>query len=169
MVAVSDGDTVTVLDPENHQHRVRLEGIDAPEKSQPFGQRSKESLSSLVYGQWVKVQGSKTDRYGRTVAKLWVASPDSACRGDASCSRSLDANLAQLTRGMAWWYRQYAREQSSGDRVRYAEAEVIARRNGVGLWQDREPAPPWEWRHRQRQGASPAAGPQPAFSVASPR
>jgi endonuclease YncB( thermonuclease family) len=76
---VADGDTVTVLDSNNVQHRIRLAGIDAPEKSQPFGDRSKQSLSRTVMGKPVRVEWSKQDRYGHLVGKVWVSSPDMAC------------------------------------------------------------------------------------------
>src|SRR5512145_2571370 len=72
VVGVSDGDTVTVLDATRTQHKVRVAGIDAPEKGQDFGQRSKESLSGLVFGKTVRLEWSKEDRYGRKVAKVWV-------------------------------------------------------------------------------------------------
>lgn len=150
VVGVSDGDTVTVLAPDNVQYRIRLAGIDAPEKAQPFGARSKETLSSLVFGHWVTVEGDKRDRYGRTVAKLWVAPLEAGCRSSSTCPRTVDANLAQVATGMAWWYRQYAREQAPEDRIQYAEAEASARNRKVGLWRDPDPVPPWEWRRERR-------------------
>ena len=72
MVGVADGDTVTVLDADKVQHKIRLAGIDAPEKSQPFGNRSKQNLSDLVFGKYVRVDWDKRDRYGRIVGKVWV-------------------------------------------------------------------------------------------------
>jgi len=150
VVAVADGDTVTVLDATHTQYKIRLSAIDAPEKAQPFGKRAKESLASLVFGQWVTVDGDKVDRYGRTVAKLFVAAPRAGCRGSPTCPRSLDANLAQLKLGMAWWYRQYAREQTPDDRTTYESAEGRARARQVGLWDDPDPTPPWDWRKARR-------------------
>jgi hypothetical protein len=76
VVGVSDGDTVTVLDATKAPHKVRLAGIDAPEKGQPFGQRAKENLSRLVFGKDVRVAWHKKDRYGRLVGTVWVVSPD---------------------------------------------------------------------------------------------
>ena len=84
VVGVSDGDTITVLDADREQHKVRVAGIDAPEKSQPFGQRSKESLSRLLYGKDVDVDWRKRDRYQRIVGKVAVADPDCRARG---CSK----------------------------------------------------------------------------------
>jgi len=146
VVAVADGDTITVLDADRTQHRVRIAGIDAPERGQPGGQRSKESLSRLVYDQTVRVEPEKRDRFGRIVGKVWVASPDSPCRGKPDCPMTLDAGLAQITMGRAWWFRKYADEQSPEDRGRYGFAEREARANKAGLWRDGSAVPPWEWR-----------------------
>lgn len=124
---------MVVLDAQHHSYDVRLAGIDAPEKAQPFGQRSKEHLSDSVFGKQVKVVGNKTDKYGRTVGKIMV--------------NGFDANLEQVRSGFAWHYKEYAREQSAEDRTTYAAAEVAARAKRIGLWYDSVPTPPWEWRH----------------------
>ena len=137
VVGVADGDTVTVLDAQKVQHKVRLSGIDAPERSQAFGQRSKEHLSDLVFGQTVQVDFNKTDRYGRLIGKIVV--------------NGQDANLQQLHAGMAWHYKEYEREQPPEERSRYAQAEVDARSQRVGLWKDPKPVPPWEFRRAQWQ------------------
>jgi endonuclease YncB( thermonuclease family) len=143
VVGVSDGDTITVLDGNRMQHKIRVSGIDAPEKGQPFGQRAKENLSRLVFGKEVDVLWNKHDRYQRIVGKVMVTEPE--CRLD-TCSRNLDAGLSQISAGLAWWYRKYAKEQSTGDASRYesAEADAISRREG--LWYDAQPTPPWDWR-----------------------
>lgn len=151
VVGVSDGDTVTVLDATRTQHKVRVAGIDAPEKGQDFGQRSKESLSALVFGKTVRLEWSKEDRYGRKVAKVWVAEP--GCL-QPSCPKTVDAGLAQLTVGLAWWYRKYASEQSPEDRGRYESAETEAKARRAGLWRDAAPTAPWDWR-RSRRGPKP--------------
>ena len=91
VVGVTDGDTIKVLDASLVQRNVRLSGIDAPEKRMPFGQRSMESHSDLVFGKQVQVEGDKEDRYGRLVGKVLV--------------NGRDANLAQVKAGMAWHYR----------------------------------------------------------------
>lgn len=145
VVGISDGDTIVVLDRGNQQHKIRVAGIDAPEKKQPFGQRSKEHLSDLVFGKEVDVVGNKTDRYGRTVGKVMVAPRD--CR-EPQCPRTVDAGLGQIEAGLAWWYRNYAKEQTPQDRAIYESAEATARNTRVGLWADGTPIPPWEWRHR---------------------
>ena len=143
VVSVSDGDTLTVLDNDKQQHRIRLYGIDAPEKAQPYGQRSKEHLSRLTYAKDVRVDWKKRDRFGRIVGKVWVRPIDCS-----NCELTLDAGLAQLSVGLAWWYRKYAWEQSAEDRARYEVEEGEARARQVGLWGDPAPEPPWGWRRR---------------------
>ncbi len=101
-MGVADGDTITVLDTDKVQHKIRLAGIDAPEKKQPFGNRSKESLSDLVFSKTVTVDTGKTDRYGREVGKVLID--------------GIDANLVQVQRGFAWHYKAYEREQPAVDR-----------------------------------------------------
>lgn len=133
VVGVSDGDTITVLDVDQVQHKVRLAGIDAPEKKQAFGQKSKEALSDCAYGQKVEVQGSKLDRYGRLIGKVLV--------------REQDCNLRQIRLGMAWHYKLYMKEQTLEDRILYANEENTARINKLGLWIDPNPVPPWDFRH----------------------
>lgn len=147
VVGVSDGDTVTVLDANREQHKIRVAGIDAPEKAQPFGQRSKESLSKFVFGREVDVQWSKRDRYQRVVGKVMVADPN--CRS-SQCPKTFDAGHAQLTAGLAWWYRKYAREQSPDDARQYEFAEEEARSRRAGLWSDGHATPPWDWRKTAR-------------------
>jgi endonuclease YncB( thermonuclease family) len=133
VVAVADGDTITVLDARKVEHKIRLAGIDAPEKAQAFGNRSKEHLSGLVFGKTVTVDWNKKDVYGRTVGKILVAGSD--------------INLAQLQAGMVWHYKKYQNEQSSADRTSYAQAENNARARRVGLWTDANPMPPSDYRH----------------------
>lgn len=138
VVGIADGDTLTVLDSNRQQHKVRLSGIDAPEKAQPFGDRAKANLDRLTFNKNVTVEWRKLDRYGRTIGKVMV--------GDT------DANLAQVSMGMAWWYRGYAKEQSVEDRANYEHAELMAKLQRVGLWTDKNPMPPWTWRSGMRGG-----------------
>lgn len=145
VVAVADGDSVTVLDAEKVRHKVRLAAIDAPEKGQAFGNRSKQHLSDLVFQKEVSVQWRKRDRYGRIVGKVMVRSPDCP-----SCPKNLDVGQAQLSVGLAWWYRQHANEQSPDSRGRYESEELEARARRVGLWRDPAPVPPWEFRRAKR-------------------
>ena len=145
VVAVTDGDTIKVLDDNNTEHKVRLTGIDAPERGQPFGTASTKHLASMVAGKQVFVESDKKDRYGRDLGKVWVQPSDCP-----SCGKTLDANYAQLLAGMAWWYRYYANEQSEEDRGRYESAEEEAKARKWGLWSDPNPINPYEWRNRDR-------------------
>ena len=137
VVGVADGDTITVLDADKVQHKIRLAGIDAPEKKQAFGNRSKESLSALAFDKTVNVETDKRDRYGRQIGKVLV--------------NGQDVNLVQVERGMAWFYRQYQREQSPNDRRLYEAAEAAAKADKRGLWHDAGPVPPWEFRHSKTE------------------
>jgi micrococcal nuclease len=134
VVRVVDGDTVILLDGEKTQHRIRLAGIDAPESGQEFGTRAKQHLLALVGGDQVTVAWHKRDKYGRIVGKL--------IRDGA------DLNLAMVRAGFAWWYRKYAQEQVPMDQARYEQAEVKAKAENVGLWTDKAPLAPWDWRRR---------------------
>jgi endonuclease YncB( thermonuclease family) len=126
---------------------VRLSGIDAPEKKQPYGTRAKQHLSELVFGKVVDVDWEKHDRYDRVVGM--VLAPLANCTA-ADCAKTMDAGLAQLSAGLAWHYKHYAKEQPRAERERYATAEHEAHLNRLGLWAEPHPVPPWEWRHPRR-------------------
>lgn len=136
VVRVADGDTITVLDAQMQQHKIRLAGIDAPERRQAFGQRSREFLASLVAAQQVEVETEKTDKYGRSVGKVLL--------------QGRDVNLAVVAAGLAWHYKEYESEQSPADRLLYSNAEQEARDLRKGLWVDPAPEAPWDWRHNGR-------------------
>ncbi len=137
VVKVADGDTITILDVDMVQHKIRLSGIDAPEKNQAFGWRSKHQLGLMVFGQWVSVETQKKDKYGRQVGKVLV--------------QGVDANLAQIKNGLAWHYTAYAKEQSTQDRAEYSDAQTHARALQLGLWQDPQPVPPWDYRRSKKK------------------
>ena len=141
VVAVLDGDTIKVLGSDNTEYKVRMSGIDAPERGQPYGNASRKHLASLVAGKEVLVESDKQDSYGRTVGKVWVQPADCP-----SCGKTLDSNYAQILAGMAWWYRYHAEEQSPEDRGRYESAEEEAKARGWGLWADPNPINPYKWR-----------------------
>jgi endonuclease YncB( thermonuclease family) len=101
VVGVSDGDTITVLDPDQRQHKIRLSGIDAPEKGQAFGERSRQSLAQLAHGKDARIECHKIDRFGREVCKVWVEPLDCP-----RCGKTLDVGLAQISLGLAWWFRR---------------------------------------------------------------
>lgn len=140
VVGVSDGDTITVLDATKVQHKIRLSGIDAPEKRQAFGNVSKESLSGMVFQRLVQVDYQKTDRYGRLVGKVLV--------------NGADANLEQVKAGLAWHYKAYQKEQSPEDRLVYSRAEEGASGAQKGLWSGGQPVSPWEWRRGNKSEAA---------------
>jgi len=133
VVGVTDGDTLTVLDAGNRQHKIRLAGIDAPEARQDFGQKAKRHLSDLIFGKSVLVEGTKIDRYGRRVGKILI--------------EGKNANLEMVKAGLAWHFKQYEQEQSVEDRRLYAAAEISARSAKLNIWSMPNPVPPWEFRH----------------------
>jgi endonuclease YncB( thermonuclease family) len=136
VVSVADGDTITVLDSQKTQHKIRLQGIDAPERAQAFGNKSKQSLHEMVHGKQVTVDYQKKDKYGRVVGKILL--------------NNTDVCLEQLKRGMAWHYKQYANEQPKEDRETYSLAEQQAKTELKGLWKDKQPVPPWEFRKQNK-------------------
>ena len=121
VVGITDGDTITVLAKDNSEHKVRLMGIDAPEKTQDFGDESKKALSNYIYQREVTVDYKKLDKYQRKVGKVILDKQD-IC-------------LAMIELGMAWHYKDYEKEQSKTDRDLYSQAEVKARESRIGLWQ----------------------------------
>lgn len=132
VVAVNDGDTLAALCADHEQVvKVRLAEIDAPEKAQPFGNRSKQSLSDLCFGKPAEIVPTAKDRYGRTVAHV-------SCAG-------VDANAEQVRRGMAWVYEKYATPNS-----RLYALQYEARSAHRGLWSELSSSPPWEWRKANR-------------------
>jgi endonuclease YncB( thermonuclease family) len=129
-VGVSDGDTITVLDSAKVQHKVRIAGIDAPEKGQAFGEQSKQSLSTFVFQKQVEARCHKKDRYGCEVCAV------------------RDVGLEQIRQGMAWHYKEYQHEQPTQERLVYRDEEEAAKSAKGGLWKDPKAMPPWAWRKR---------------------
>lgn len=130
VVGISDGDTLTLLTPEKQEVRVRLAEIDAPEKKQPLGQRSKQSLADLCYMKQAELRLVDTDRYGRAVARV-------TCEGT-------DANASQVSTGMAMVYPRYAKDPA------LFQLQQEAKDAQRGLWADPSPVPPWEFRKAKR-------------------
>ncbi|HUQ94170.1 MAG TPA: thermonuclease family protein [Bryobacteraceae bacterium] len=128
IVAVHDGDTVTLLTADKRQLRIRLSEIDAPEKRQPYGTKSKQELSALCFGKTAVAAYVDTDRYGRMVARLHVD--------------GIDINAEMVRRGAAWVYRKYAKDPT------FPALEAAARDAKRGLWSlpESDRIPPWEWR-----------------------
>ncbi len=145
IVRIVDGDTLILLDADDTQHRVRLSGIDTPERKQPFGNRAKQNISRLTGMQDARLEWYKKNRWQRLIGTVWVVSPDSQCQ-HKECPKTLDVGMDQLTQGIAWHFKRYAHEQPEEERERYSFAEHEARGKRVGLWGDPNPVPPWEWR-----------------------
>jgi len=129
VVKVADGDTITVLDAANVQHRIRLDKIDAPEKAQPFGDASRKHLATFVAGKIVEVEWTKKDKYGRILGTVWAMLPVRT-----------DVNLQMVKDGFAWHYKHFDDTQS------YVDAEIAARTEKRGLWKDSAPIPPYVFR-----------------------
>jgi len=129
VTSVTDGDTLKVLDGKE-VIVVRLEGIDAPESKQPFGTQAKKALSDLAFGKEVAVRWGERDRYGRILGHVYA--------GD------LWVNKAMVERGMAWFYHKSKTKE-------FIPIEAAARLRGIGLWKDKDPVAPWDWRARQRK------------------
>ncbi len=126
VVSVHDGDTLTVLDASSVQHKVRLHGIDAPETKQAFGTKSRDRLAEIAKGKPVKVIAGERDKYGRTLGRIEV--------------EGQDVNRQMVADGLAWHYKRYSKAED------LAAAEREARAARRGLWADKAPVPPWDWR-----------------------
>lgn len=127
VVGVLDGDTIDVLH-NSQAERIRLNGIDCPEKGQAYGKKAKQFTSTLVYGKSVTIKPLRKDRHGRTV-------------GDVLLSDGTNVSRELVKAGLAWWYRQYSKDES------LHALEDEARAAKLGLWADPNPIPPWEVRH----------------------
>ena len=131
LVGIIDGDTIEVLH-NNRAERIRLSGIDCPEKGQAFGKRAKQAASELVFGKEVTLQTIGKDKYGRTIADVLL--------GDGT-----NVNQQLVKEGWCWWYRKYAPGNTTLEGL-----EKDAREAKKGLWADAQPVPPWKWRKRSR-------------------
>lgn len=129
VVGIADGDTITVLR-DQQPVKVRLAEIDAPEKAQAFGNSSKQALSALVFRKQVIVVEQGSDRYKRTIGRVY--------QGD------VDVSAEQVKQGMAWVYRKYSKDKN------LLPLEENAKSQRLGLWADVNPVPPWKWRHSKR-------------------
>lgn len=126
VVAITDGDTLKMLTSDKREIKVRLAKIDAPEKTQAFGQASKKSLSDICFNEPLHVEIETIDRYGRTVGTV-------TCKG-------VNANMEQIKKGMAWVYVKYTKDK------KFIEEEQKAREKKIGLWSEPTATPPWEYR-----------------------
>ena len=130
VVSVLDGDTIEVLHNQRPE-RIRLSGIDCPEKGQAFGNRAKQAASALVFGKDVILQAHGQDKYKRTLANVFLLD-------------GTHVNHTMVKDGWCWWYRKYAPADTVLEGL-----EKEAREARKGLWVDPQPVPPWEWRNRR--------------------
>jgi endonuclease YncB( thermonuclease family) len=130
VVSVNDGDTLRVLDAAGTQHKVRLQGIDSPETRQAFGTKARNRLAALAKGKTVTIHSRGQDRYGRVLASVDI-------KGD-------DLGHRLVADGLAWHYARYSKDAG------LAAAERDARAAHRGLWADKAPVPPWEWRASEK-------------------
>ena len=137
VVGIADGDTFTLLTSDKQQVKIRLAEIDAPESGQPYGNKSKQALSGLIFGKDVRVVVQTTDRYGRTVGRPYIG--------------GLDICEEMVRMGAAWAYREYLRDQS----LLALESEAKARKMGLWGLSEAQNMPPWEWRRAGNQDGAP--------------
>lgn len=130
VVKISDGDTITILTNDKTQYKIRLNDIDAPEKKQAFGNKSKDNLAKYIAGKTVKVEYKTKDKYKRILGTIYY--------------NNIDINLQQVKDGYAWVYKKYSKNQD------YYNAEKLARENKKGLWNDKNPLEPWEFRKQKK-------------------
>ena len=136
---IVDGDTIHVVDKYGNQFKIRLTGIDAPEKNQAYGLESKNQLSEAINNRWVFLESKPNegkpytvDRYKRVLAKVIL--------------NGADINLLQISSGYAWHFKRYQNQQSPSDQKAYDYAEKNAKKNQLGLWEEKKPIAPWKWR-----------------------
>jgi len=136
---VVDGDTVHVVNKSGKKFKVRLTGIDAPEQNQPYGLASTYHLKEVLIDKWVLLESKpkngnlySVDIYNRVLAKLIL---------DGN-----DVNFLQVSSGYAWHFKRYQKQQSPSDRELYSQAELNAKKNKLGLWEEKKPIAPWKWR-----------------------
>lgn len=139
-VRVLDGDTLVVVVADagggKREEKVRLVGVDCPERGQAWGSRARQALADLTFGQVVRIDWEARDRYGRVLGKVAVG------------ETTPDVGLALIADGHCWWFSRYRADQAARDRREYSEAQTQARREGRGLWSQPDPVPPWEWRRQ---------------------
>ena len=135
VIKIKDGDTVGIL-MNGKEETVRLAHIDCPEKMQPFGNNAKNFISKLCFGKYVKLSGTLArDRNERIVAELFL-------------TNGININKELVKNGLAWHYKKYSADKS------YAKLEMNARKRKAGLWQDKSPIEPWNWRNKPKSNGN---------------
>jgi endonuclease YncB( thermonuclease family) len=137
VVSIADGDTLTVLDETKTQHKIRLEGIDCPESGQAYGTQAGKALGEKVFQKDIRVEWRETDKYKRTLGEVFFD------------GRWINKELVE--EGWAWHYKQYSKSEV------LAQAEKKAKANNLGLWSDKDPTPPWDFRHKPVAQPAPVA------------
>ncbi|MGX6592583.1 thermonuclease family protein [Cetobacterium ceti] len=130
VIKVADGDTITILD-HHKKVKVRFYGIDAPEKTQEYGMKSKDILDHLLYGKYVNIDVKDVEQYGRTVGIVYY--------------KHKNINVEMVKNGNAWWYKRYAK-----DNMELAAAEIYAKQEKKGLWEEKNPIAPWDYRKSKK-------------------
>lgn len=130
VVRVADGDTITILTSEKKQIRIRLDGIDCPEKNQDFGQKAKAFTANLCAGKNVRIISHGEDKYGRILGVVMV--------GDINVNKEL------LKAGLAWHYKHFNKEKE------LSELEALAKKKKIGLWSQQHPIAPWDFRRMKK-------------------
>jgi len=153
---VQDGDTFDFQGLDGRRIRVRLAGIDAPERNQPYADHARRRLAEALRGAPVRLDPIKRDPFGRLVARVWVR------RGD---SPEVDIALALVRAGLAWHFARYRADQTADEFERYAQAQREARAARLGLWRTPEPEAPWDFRARTRRRPAAPAPPGPRSSA----
>lgn len=131
VIRIADGDTFTVLTEGNNQVKVRVDGIDAPESGQPFGTKSRQWLADRIFGKTVALEEASKDKYGRSIAKVYY--------------EGRDIGLESIRAGMAWHYEHFNNDKD------YAAAQEAAKKENLGLWADKDPVNPYEWRKTHKK------------------
>lgn len=148
---VQDGDSFVFQGDNGTRLKIRVSGIDAPEREQPFADASRRYLGALLRGRRLRIEPIKRDVYDRMVARVIVLDGEPPER---------DAGLALLDAGLAWYFRRYRSDMPPGEATRYWQAETAAREARAGLWRDGPKEAPWDFRTRMRRGeAAPAPAP----------
>ncbi len=131
VIKIADGDTFTLLTSDTQKYKIRLLDIDCPEKGQPHGKGAKQMLASFIFGKEVWVEYKKKDRYGRILGHVYI--------------QDVFVNMVLVDSGYAWHFKKYSKNEQ------FAIAEARARENRLGLWQDKYPIAPWDWRKGKRE------------------
>lgn len=140
VVGVTDGDTITALTANKQQLKVRLAGIDAPERSQAYGMKARKHLADQIFGKIIELEIRGTDKYKRTLGIVYL--------------NDQDINELMIKDGFAWFYRKYASSQPEEEAARYEAAEDAARSEGIELWSMKDPTPPWAYRKEQKKNTN---------------